>query len=278
MEERPPFVPQDTPIREEIVGSTGEVRTRCELLRAQDKAAEAKQAALKKWMWIWGIITFVGAFFIIGFFFMIPLFITIYRHYKHGRKDFEDRKLDIVCHLIEVLGPELSQSGDVRVMVDFNGYANGRPVSSERNIKEFRHNWLEMDLPVGDGGTLSLVAATYCKRKIKRKRKYTRDTDKLQEFLYLKLTPAKGTVFNGQKTASVAKMLAGLSGLQCRFVKIRPKTALVELRTDRAIHTNPPKYGMEKFSGGMNLLHPDRVLRAVVLSYRGLSGASAARS
>ncbi len=278
MADSPPFVPLDTPIREELFGSAREILARLEFLRAQDKATEAKRALLKKLLWVLAILGFVGCLFVFGIFLFIPFGIVYYFYKRAGRKDLEDRKLEIVSRLVEVLQDELSASENVQVMIDFNGYAKGAQPRGLARFAEFTHEWLKIDLPIADGGRLKLVATTHCKRKMKYKRKYVRNTDRLQEELRLQITPAKGTVLEGQKAPALARMLGSLSGLQCRSVKLRPKSAAIELRTERAVFRDRPKYGKEQFAGWENLLDSERVLRLVVLSYRGLSGASRVRS
>ena len=203
-----------------------------------------------------------------------------------GRKDVEDRKLDVICRLVDTLSPDVDPKRSMQIHVDFRACDRTSPIDkttkwySSSGQLVYQVDWLKLRLPLLDGSSVAIEASQTCKRKQKAKRKYTKKKDRVHEMLTVTLTPPKGFFFDQKKTTSLQKVLGGFAGdvpkLQLRGAKIRPKVATVAFRTTGSMRV----YNRYGWQGSINegLLGDQSTLRAVIVSCRAARGTLAARA
>lgn len=240
------------------------LRARLDALHAADKAAERKRARIKPWLWVTGIGTFLGFFIVVTLVLFVPFVILLWMYRNAGLQDVEDRRLDVALHLIESLESELDPKSNVVLDMDFRSYqkTQGR---REGAVSIYTQPWMRMGLVLRDGSALQITAATLCKRKSKRKRKYTKTKDKVVEELALDIRPGKGKRMDAQSTGRVAKALARpLPGARLKRCRVRPRGAEVVFATEALVRVEPHSM----YTGRTNLLDANKVLALTVLSYR----------
>ncbi len=267
------YLPQHTALVKKFIGAPSEVLAESQALLTKAQAHHGKRAP-KASLVIWGVALAIGWFipFLLLAFFPLVWEIGRYLIFRYG--DVELRKLSIVTELFDKLSEEFAEDSPVEAQVDFRGYAHAAPEKPEPGVQLYQHSWLEMKLPLGDGGAIGVSAKTDCKRKLKRGRR-SKNNDKLRESLLLTLSPPKGRRFNSAQKNRIARALVKIPDLELRKLTVSPKSATIEWRTPRRMFRSLPR--SLRFVGSECMLHSDRVLKAVVLAYRALAASSAAR-
>lgn len=128
-----------------------------------------------------------GGALVIGLF--VASVLSIGKWKRLTRADVENRRYEAVTGVLEPLLPELKASRGCRVELDLSPYED-HPGKSGVG---FTQPWLKVQLTLRDGTTVQVTGTLNGKRKTKRKRKYTKVTDKLVERLQVSFR-CSGTV------------------------------------------------------------------------------------
>jgi len=266
------FMPQHTNVQLRLERPLDMVQLELDNLHYADKAAEKTKANLKPLLWITGIGTLTGFIIFITFVLIVPFLILLFFYFRADRKDVEDRRLDVARHLLETLKGEIKAGTQVILEMDFRRYdqANAPPKGA------FSQQWLRMALVLRNGAALQVSAVTHCKRKSRRKRKYTKHKDKLREALTLDIRPAKGASFNPAQSQRIAQALAKpLPQAQLRRCQLKPKTAQVSFMTAEAVHMSPAGRFANPFTNRQALLDAHKVLTLTTMGFRAVTQSSA---
>ncbi len=266
------FMPQHTDVQLRLERPLDMVQLELDNLHYADKAAEKTKARIKPWLWVTGIGSFLGLMLVFPLVLLIPFCILLYLYFKANNKDVEDRRLDVARHLLDTLKGEIKTGTQVILEMDFRRYdqANAPPKGA------FSQQWLRMALVLRNGAALQVSAVTHCKRKSRRKRKYTKHKDKLREALTLDIRPAKGASFNPAQSQRIAQALAKpLPQAQLRRCQLKPKTAQVSFMTAEAVHMSPAGRFANPFTNRQALLDAHKVLTLTTMGFRAVSQSNA---
>ena len=172
----------------QLAGKVDDLLGRLANIHREDKEAE-RQA--KKYG-ILGIVCLVGAF-LSAFTGLLPLVaagavgavVFFVLRSSHKSHDLEDRKIDVPTKVLSVLRADLPKDAPVELTVDFRDYRKGGQLLSEDrgffkpvSVYRYDHEWLEVKAKLVDGTAVSLRAAEQVTRKEKRKRKYTKVSER----------------------------------------------------------------------------------------------------
>lgn len=207
------------------------------LLHEQDKEAERKKKRANTIAIVLLIVGIFTAVFIIGFVLIVIALIAFWRASRHGKLDLEDRRLEVVTGTLWTFASELKSNRAVKVLADFSGYENQRPVTHEttgtglfqqtQHRYVWHHHWLLMRMTLADGTHVSVDAITKVKRKTAQKRKYEKKKDTLVEQLTIRLKPPGGKAFPVQQQLGPAQLPA----LQLKRGRITPRHATFVFQT-----------------------------------------------
>lgn len=266
------FMPQHADVTVQAAEPLADLEVRLEALHMADKAAERTRARIRPWLWVTGVGFFLGFVFVFPLVLGIPWLILLYFHRKAGAKDVEDRRLDVARHLLDTLRYELDPNSNVVLEMDFSVYSKTR-ARREGGVTFFEQPWMRLGMVLRDGSALQVSAKTLCKRKSKRKRKYTKHKDQLVEELTLEIRPAKGQSFEPGAQGRIARALARpLPAAALRRCKIKPRVAELAFATERAVRTEP----RTSFLNREHLLDAEKVLTLTTLGYRAATRSSPA--
>ena len=257
----------------------------CQQLHESDKIAETEKAKWAKYAGGSFLFAFLSMFFSIGIPipfvpFLIPLggviagMVCLSRRGRAADNDIDDRKLDVLRHLVWALGPEMRKNRKVSSHLDFRGYDKVAPKDdttswySSTGHKSYERKWLRVSFVLADGTQVRIQATTKCKRKQKAKRKYTKIKDKIVDDLHVFLKPTQGRTLDIAEQRRAAQRLSNRGGLSLVTMQVKKKHARFHFRTRVATRTRGR--GGWIASGLTGLLDGPRVLGAVVTSYRTL--------
>jgi len=258
------FQPQDADVRIALSAPLEEVEAELHKLAEADEVAERTKAKLRPWLWVTGIGTFLGFFMLFPLVLVIPFIILIVKYKRAGADDVENRRLDVARHLVGTLRDDLDPKANVVLDMDFRTYSRATP-RKEGAMKLFSQPWLRLGVVLANGAALQVMATTHCKRKSKRKRKYTKHKDKLTEELALTIHPPKGQPFDPALQNRIAQALARpLPSMRLRRCRIKPRAAELAFFTETAVRVQP----RPSFLGRTHLLDAQKVLAVTTLGYR----------
>lgn len=180
------------------------------------------------------------------------------------RFDLDDRKLAAVEHLLGVLSADIKPNAAVGLGLDFRGYfrqdarlANGG----------YARKWLVARLPLADGSSAELSVATHCKRKTRRKNKYTKIKDRVFEELVIELRPPRGAALAPDAAARVQPRV---QGMRCT---VGQKSLRVVMRTPPALRLYTGSWnaqGLERLIDGPAavgaLIRAHRAMRSALVA------------
>lgn len=265
------FLPRHSNVQLRATKPFEAVMLELDALHAADKAAEQLKSKLKPWLWVTGIATGLGFIFVFPFVMGIPFAILLYKYFQAEKRDVEDRRLNVARHLLRTLETEVNPGANVVLEMDFRGYDKG----SKTTANTFRQQWMRLAVVLKNGAALQITAITHCKRKSKRKRKYTKLKDKLREELTLDIQPAKGAPFQASQTQRVAKVLAQpVPMTKLRRCRLRPRAAQITFLTEVAVHTQPAGRVGVPFSNRQAFLDAEKVLTLTTMGYRAAAHAT----
>ncbi len=262
------FKPQHADLQIKINKPATEALAEIEELNRADNRAEATKTKIRPWLWGLGLGgIFGGMILIVPLVLLIPFFFLLYKYMRANARDLEDRRLEVPLKLLRSLVSELSPKANVVLDMDFRGYTKGTKETAN-GATMYNQQWMRMGLVLSNGSALQISARTLCKRKSKRKRKYTKHKDKLREELALEIRPAKGTAFSEAQTQRVAQVLkAPLEQAELRRCRVRPKTAEITFVTGVAVYVQPGAGAVN----GEALLDAEKVMALTTLGYRAVN-------
>ncbi len=180
------------------------------------------------------------------------------------RFDLDDRKLAAVEHLLGVLSADIKPNAVVGLSLDFRGYF--RPDARAAN-GGFARKWLAVRLPFADGSSAELSVATHCKRKTRRKNKYTKIKDRVFEELVIELRPPRGAALAPD---AAARAQPRVHPMRC---SAGPKSLRVVLRTPPALRLYTGSWnaqGLERLVDGPAavgaLIRAHRAMRSALVA------------
>lgn len=267
------FKPEHANVQIKISKPATEAIAEIEELNRADKRAEATKAKIKPWLWVLGLGGFFGGFIMLfPFLLLIPFAFLALKYSRANAHDLDDRRLEVPLQLLRTLVGELSPKANVVLDLDFRGYTKVKKESAD-GASVYNQEWMRMGLVLSNGGAMQISARTLCKRKSKRKRKYTKHKDKLREELALEIRPPKGTPFNEAQTQRVANALKSpIAQTELRRCRVRPRAAEVTFVTGVAVHVEPGT-GTQN---GEALLDAQKVLALTTLGYRAINSTASA--
>jgi hypothetical protein len=257
----------------------------CDELHHCDKRAEVEKIKWGKYAAVSFLLAFVSMFALPPLLAFIPIapvllppiavitgIVFLVRRGRAAANDIDDRKLDVVRHVMMALGPEMRKKRKVLSHIDFRGYPNSPPQEdntkwyNSTGQKTYERKWLRLSFVLLDGTQIQVQAVTKCKRKQKAKRKYTKIKDKVVDELLVTLKPAKQRTLDIAAQRRAAQRLSDRGGLSLVTMQVKKKQARFHFRTAAAIRFRGR--GGWNANGLTGLLDGPRVLGAIVSSYR----------
>lgn len=183
--------------------------------------------------------------------------------------EYDGRRAQALLRMSEEIAPDLGKDGRFEVDLDLRGYARTRKLKvdgvSKRSAHIFRKDWLQLAFRLRDGTQVQLTGTTMVKRKVKRKRKWTKRRERIQDILRVSTRP-KGP--GGVPDAAPARadgLVKNVDGLWLQAAKRRPRALELVLKTGSA--TRATRYGTWSVQGAGSLTTGYKLLMAVLVSY-----------
>lgn len=261
------------PVQERFVGPLDAALQRCAQLHASDKRAESlgrllRIAGIVGGIFSLAVIVTIGsdvlAALVVGLVGLAVSVVLFVAGVRVRRGDLEDRKLEIVRHILARLGPELSHKRPVEMLIDFRGYTVAQ-TQGAKYFGAYQHTWLDLSLVLLDGTHVRVRAVLNAKQKKKPKNKYTKVKESAYEVLRIQLAPPAQQSFQAPGLA-VAPPKPG--GLALRRALIRPMGAELVWATNVVRRESR---GGAWNKGNEELLDGPRVLDALISSYKTLA-------
>lgn len=194
---------------------------------------------------------------------VIPL-IVLYR--MSASQDLDNRRLDMVRRFLRVVRADVAPTATLRVDVDFRDY----PRKEFQTAPDaYSMPWLTVRGRLADDSSFRMDVTCDVKRKTRRKRKYNKVKERLQEHLVLRLTPSP------RRYPALEGFAPGdpPNGLWQRQLQVANGT--VEARLASAVAQRVTARSVLLDTTGAALLTGDRLLASMVWMYRGLKSLKA---
>ncbi len=210
------WVPRDNNKLMQFSGTPEEFEARCEKMNASDKRSESLRTVFIGLTIAGGVLAFAGLS--TGASMMLGLGVVMAAGfgigaYLAGTGDIEDRKLEMARTLVDTFKSELRKGRPIQVDIDFRGYWR----------YESGDSWLTVKMVLENGVAAQLSASDSCKRKTRRKRKYTKIKDKIVETLVVRLTPPKGQSLD--PAMAMDRRPISVGALKLRQARATPRAA-----------------------------------------------------
>jgi hypothetical protein len=86
------------------------------------------------------------------------------------REDLDDRKLRTIQRVLRILRADIPKDAAVEVAIDLRSYdRGGEKVNTRGRVTKYRHEWLDLAVPLADGNVVSLTVTDVVKSKSRRR-------------------------------------------------------------------------------------------------------------
>ncbi len=223
------WIPRDCDKEVSWSGQAAEIAMHCEALHAADKRAEQRRRSFIVLAIGGGIAgPVLGGVTGMGWLIGVGLLLALvfgFMAYQANADDLEDRKLEFVRVLVDVLKGELREGSAVEVGLDFRGFWRF----------ESGQTWLTVKMTLDNGVVAQISVQDRCKRKLKQKRKYTKVKDKIVESVIVRLSPPKGQTLDVGLAVGTPAIKVG--PLSLRQAKVAPRAATFSFSTKQLVRT-----------------------------------------
>lgn len=260
---------------------------RIEQAAREDTAAEAS----KKKNGIAGCAFFAGAFlglfltgplsdrldsswpFLVNLGLAVTAIVFWVRTWRASREDLDNRKLDSVRKLLQMLHVDMTSEKKALLEVDFRGYGKVGPVTKggwtggERRLS-FVQPWLKLDATLADGSRLRVGVVDAVGRKERKKRKYT----KIKERFTTKVAVVVRVTERQGEAEALAKAFTERQpprGLRLRGAAGRAGRLVVSFAGDPVVRVGRSTFGTDSAVEGITA--GDELIGAVAWVYAGLA-------
>ncbi len=199
---------------------------------------------------------------------------------KYTQYDLDDRKLETVVRLLQMLRVDTPPDEDVKLAVDFRDYRKGGKQLSRQSSGVFNsetsykysHGWLDLSGILADGNGFRLAVTESIYRKERKKRKYTKVKERIQGLVTVEVRLKVSRYGDPQAVMTALEQAPSPAPLVLKKIRVRGRKLAVSLVTEWAMKTKG-RYGPEQH-GQEHLIDGDAVLGALLWVYNALGTAS----
>ena len=159
----------------------------------------ASDKIIERWIKIYTVILiFAVLIFIAGiavFHYLVPIAIallifSIVQLVRYNKKNLEDRKLLTGLKLAQIIGVDLKKNTPLQLAISFEDYQkHGKTLRGNSQLGKFLDTWFQAHGRLADNTVFDISVHQKVTRKERRKRKYTKVKEAIQEIVSLQLKP-----------------------------------------------------------------------------------------
>ena len=209
---------------------------------------------------------------------LIPIGIVIFifsivQLVRYNRKNLEDRKLLTGLRLARIIGVDLKKNTPLQIAISFENYLkHGRALKGNSQWGKFFDTWFQAHGRLADNTVFDISVSQKVTRKERRKRKYTKVKEAIQEIVSLQLKPVGEDFPKLDQFPQVIRQQqqeAGRKMLPFDISRAEVRNGTVRLAAVTA-HYMKTSGRSNQETGKENLIDGDRLLMLLLATYAAL--------